>query len=75
MDSSRLAADVTAWLRRVTVAESPPPTVLAYNIGLFETEDGYSAYLVGAEQFDPTRGDWACDEAFTPNERYLALPL
>jgi hypothetical protein len=75
VNSSELAADVIAWLRRVTMVESPPPNIVAYNIGLFETEDGYSGYLAGAERFDATSGDWACDEAFTPKERYLPLPV
>ena len=75
LDSSRLANDLTAWLRRVTLEENPPPNIVAYNIGLLETEDGYSAYLVGAERFDSTIGDWACNEAFTPKERYVPLPI
>jgi hypothetical protein len=47
---------------------------VAYNIGLLETPKGYSAYLIGADQFDERHGDWACRESFTPAERYLPLP-
>lgn len=75
MNASTLAAGVAGWLHRIAVSERPPASIVAYNIGLFETEDGYSAYLAGAERFDPVSGDWACTEAFTPKERYLTLPV
>jgi hypothetical protein len=73
--SATLDKEMVAWLRRVCAAETPPASVIAFNIGLFETEDGFSAYLVGAERYDANDGDWACNEAFTARERYLALPL
>jgi hypothetical protein len=66
---------VAAWLCRLSSAETPRPSVVAFNIGLFETEDGFSAYLAGAKRYDPNDGSWASDEAFTPRERYVALPL
>ncbi len=62
------------WLARISAVEQPPDEVIAYNVGLLETEDGYAAYLIGASSFDEEDGDWACDEAFTPTERYLAFP-
>ncbi|WP_420346006.1 hypothetical protein [Pelagibius sp.] len=62
-----------AWLGRVVEAECPPTTVIAFNLGLFETEEGCCAYLTGARRFDPDDDDWACDEAFTPSERYFPL--
>lgn len=71
-----LADEVQGWLRRVAAAEHPPESVAAYNIGLFETGHGeYSAYLVGGKRYDPSDSSWACEEAFTPKERYLALPV
>jgi hypothetical protein len=69
------AADVIrAWLGRVCSAERPPASVAAYNIGLFETKKGYTAYMVGADQYDEADGDWACRESFTPKDRYQPLP-
>lgn len=65
---------VTEWLNRIVTAERPAASVIAFNVGLFETEDGYCAYLIGAARFDPSDDDWACDEAFTPAERHLPLP-
>ncbi|HIP78720.1 MAG TPA: hypothetical protein EYH07_09700 [Kiloniellaceae bacterium] len=64
---------LTEWLSRVVAVERPPATVIAFNLGLFETEEGYCAYLTGAKRFDPDDDDWACDEAFTPSERYCPL--
>ena len=63
------------WLTRVSNQEKPSDSVIAYNIGLFETPTGYSAYLVGASTFDEQDGDWACEEVFTPSERYFPLSL
>jgi hypothetical protein len=75
MSSSGDLGDVlVAWLRRVCAGKRPPSSVIAFNIGLFETEGGYEAYLVGAKHFDPDDADWACDEDFTPKERYVMLP-
>lgn len=59
------------WLCRVVASEAPPSSIVAFNIGLFETPDGYSAYLAGCESYDPANDDWATMEAFTPKERYL----
>jgi hypothetical protein len=72
--SGRLESEFAEWLGRVCQVETPPTSVVAYNIGLFLTETGYSAYLVGASRFDEDDGDWACEEAFTPAERYFPIP-
>lgn len=65
--------ELAKWLTRVCTSENPPNSVVAYNVGLFETSDGYTAYLAGAKRFDGIDGDWACDEAFTPAERYCPI--
>lgn len=65
---------LTDWLLRVTATERPPSTIIAYHIGLFETADGYCAYLIGADRFDADDSDWACNEAYSPAERYQPLP-
>ena len=65
--------ELTAWLKRVASAEKPPKSVIAFNIGLIETENGFSAYLIGAKEFDEDDPDWACGEAFTFTERYCPI--
>lgn len=74
MAKVRAADAIPAWLGRVCAAENPPGSVVAYNVGLFETRKGYTAYLVGAATFDERNSDWACREAFTPAERECRLP-
>lgn len=69
-----LEDSIHGWLSRIVISERPSKKVIAYNIGLLETEDGYSAYLIGAEEYDDEDSDWACDEAFVPTEKYLKLP-
>ena len=66
--------EFTAWLTRVCEAETPPESVVAYNIGLFKTPGGYSAYLIGADKYDEEDSDWACEESFTPADRYCPMP-
>ena len=73
MVEARFVESLAAWLNRVNAVEQPPESVVAYNIGLLETPDGYSAYLMGADHFDPEDSDWACEETFTPQERYFAM--
>jgi hypothetical protein len=74
MAKVELSTALSSWLERVSAKEEPPKSVVAFNVGLLETEDGYSAYLVGADRFDEDDSDWACEESFTPKERYLAIP-
>jgi hypothetical protein len=66
-----LESDFIWWLRRICSTEIPPDSIIAYNIGLFETAEGYSAYLVGAEHYDEEDSDWACEQAFKPQEQYF----
>jgi hypothetical protein len=74
MKTKNFEADFHAWLGRVCGDEKPPSSLVAFSIGLLETPDGYSAYLVGADHYDEDDSDWACDETFTPEERYFELP-
>ncbi|MCC8113868.1 MAG: hypothetical protein LIP03_07700 [Bacteroidales bacterium] len=67
---------VKEWLERVGEATQKEEVkgIAAYNVGLFESEDGYCAYLMGAKEYDPDDSDWACEEDYTPEERYLPIP-
>ena len=70
----QLQRSISEWLGRISRAESPPCSVVAFNIGLFESDGGFKAYLIGADHYDLDSEDWACDESYTPGERYLTLP-
>ena len=66
--------DFCAWLSRISASESPDPQVIAFNIGIFESESGFQAYLCGSTHYSEDDSDWACEEAFTPSERYFPIP-
>lgn len=74
MADANVLNEFSSWLGRISQTETPPSSVIAYNIGLVETNDGFSAYLIGADEFDPEDSDWACEESFTPEERYFPIP-
>lgn len=61
------------WLRDVNAAETVPDGIAAINIGLFESEEGYCAYMTGSENYDEDDDDWACDIDFEPACKYLSL--
>lgn len=62
------------WLNKIISNENPDKEIIAFNIGLFETENGYSAYFMGARKYDENDSDWACDFGdFTPQNKYLDL--
>jgi hypothetical protein len=70
---SQLLVGFAQWLDRIVESEVPDAKVVAFNIGLFESDRGYMAYLVGSESYSEEDADWACEEAFTPEERYFPL--
>lgn len=63
------------WLDRIGRENPPSGEINAFNIGIFESPGGYTVYLIGSKEYDSQNDDWACQEDFTPRERYLELPL
>jgi len=63
------------WMEEVEASAGVPENLTAFNFGLFETPDGYCMYLMGAKVYDRDDPDWACEEDFTPEARYLPLPF
>jgi hypothetical protein len=61
------------WMTQLTQSESPSADIVAFNFGLFETEDGYTIYLVGAKEFDADDDDWATEVDFEPANKYLVI--
>jgi hypothetical protein len=68
-----VTAAIGTWLEEVVRDENPPPTIIAFNVGLFESPEGYCAYLSGAARYSEEDPEWAWDEAFTPVHRYCVL--
>lgn len=69
----RTKENIIEWLGRMTQKESLDKDIIAFNFGLFEGENGYMIYLVGSKEFDDENYDWAANEDFTPQEKYLPL--
>ena len=65
---------IKEWILRVENQDPPSKEIKAFNFGLLETENGYSSYLIGTKTYSEIDDDWACDEDYTPSERYLNIP-
>ena len=61
-----------SWLSEID-SESIPETIVAVNLGLFETPGGYTAYLTGSCRFDPDDDTWACSDDFVPRAKDFPL--
>lgn len=62
------------WLKEIEADYGKPDSsISALNFGLIETENGYSSYLIGAEEYDEDDDDWACEEDYAPEPRYLPM--
>jgi hypothetical protein len=61
------------WITRLTKNEKPTAEVVAFNFGLFETESGYTIYVIGAKTFDEEDSDWATEVDFEPKDKYLEI--
>ena len=68
-----MTSAIVSWLEEVARDETPPEAIVAYNIGLFRSPEGYCAYLSGAKRYSEDDADWAHDDAYTPSHRYCML--
>lgn len=59
------------WIN--SMKEEPSSDVKAFNFGLFESDEGYMSYLIGAKVYDPEDDDWACNESYSPSNRYFLI--
>jgi hypothetical protein len=67
-------SDLVDWMTRVNQTDLPPADIIAFNFGLFENADGcYTTYLTGSRSYDPDDDDWACNEDYSPAEKYFEL--
>ena len=61
------------WIATLTNSEEPAADIVAFNFGLFESENGYTVYVIGAKTFDDEDPDWASEVDFEPEEKYLHI--
>jgi hypothetical protein len=62
-----------SWITGLTKNEKPTADIVAFNFGLFETQDGYTIYVIGAKTFDEEDSDWAAEVDFKPKDKYLEI--
>jgi hypothetical protein len=63
------------WIIQTVNSNSIPDEIIAFNFGMYETEDGYCIYLIGSKHYDKDDDDWACDEDFVPTNNFLIIPF
>lgn len=59
------------WIKDISDKETVLENIQALNFGIFESENGYTVYLTGSSEYDIKDDDWACNDDFIPNNRYL----
>lgn len=64
---------ICKWIQRIAEQEQVPTDIIAFNFGMFESENGYTVYLIGSKEYDANDDDWACNDDFEPKEKYLEL--
>ncbi|MCZ4696489.1 hypothetical protein DWB61_17690 [Ancylomarina euxinus] len=67
--------EIIKWLNNIEKQDgTPPDSVIAFNLGLMESEQGFVKYFVGAFEYSEEDDDWACIEPPSKPYRYLRLP-
>lgn len=64
---------IEEWLKKIAAAESMPQDIVAVNIGMFESDNGYEVYMCGFKEYDGEDDDWTCKPEYEPREKYLML--
>lgn len=62
-----------AWLDQINKTEKVDSSIIAFNFGLFESNNGYTIYLIGSKEYDEENEDWATNVDFEPKDKYLHL--
>ena len=71
MDSLVTVPGFEAWLDHA-LGEQVPETIVSFNINLYDSP--FRADVVGSTYYDPGDPDWACEEAWQPQERWFDFP-
>ncbi len=67
--------EIRHWIQQINDETILPSDIVAFNFGLFESEERYCIYLTGSKFYDESDDDWACDIDFEPNRKYLMLTV
>ncbi len=63
--------NIEDWIKDIFTNNNIPNDIIALNFGLFESTDGKAVYCTGSTEYDDEDPDWACNEDFSPNEKYF----
>ena len=65
--------DIDRWIVNILGDPNLTEPIRALNFGFFESEKGYCLYYIGSSEYDPDDGDWACNEEYAPQNKYLQV--
>ena len=66
---------VNNWLQEITTTERLSASIEAIYIGLFESDPDYQIYMLGSSEYEDEDDDWACNEDFEPQQKYLGSQI
>ena len=69
--NNEIKEKIEYWLLQINDETVLPYDIIAFNFGLFESENGFYLYMTGSKSYDEFDDDWACDIDFEPNRKYL----
>lgn len=61
------------WVDNINKTERIDKSIIAFNFGLFESEEGFTMYLTGSKVFDEDDDDWATNMDFEPKQKYFSF--
>lgn len=62
------------WIAKIIQNETPDSSIIAVNIGIFESDKGFQLYFAGFKDYDIDNDDWATGLGdFSPRDKYLLL--
>ncbi len=64
---------IQSWMNRIDTSETINRKIIAFNFGIFKSEEAYTVYLIGSSKYDINDDDWSCNVEFEPKEKYLSL--
>jgi len=62
------------WISNLSDDNTFTDEIVAINFGLFESEEGFMIHCIGSKIYDQENDDWACNEDFVPQKKYLKIP-
>lgn len=63
------------WVAKINENEKIDNSIIAFNFGLFESEEGFTMYLNGSKIFDKDDDDWAANMDFEPKQKYFSFGM